>query len=250
MTFRVNARLDVKPPNLVKGIHLEGFRKIGNPSVYAERYYQDGADEISYQDIVASLYDRNSIDELISETAKSVFIPITVGGGIKSAEQAEKLIRQGADKVCINSGAVKNPRLIEEIAGSLGSQAVVLGVEAKQILKNAYTPMTDCGREHSGMDVRGWVEKASELGIGEIVLTSIDQEGTLKGFDFELFSQVRNSTNVPIILHGGAGSFEDIRAAAEAGADGVAIASILHFQKISIREIKKSLVAANIGVRT
>ena len=249
MTFRVIARLDVKPPNLVKGIHLEGFRQIGNPSIYAERYYQEGADEISYQDIVASLYDRNSMDELISETAKSVFIPITVGGGIKSAAQAEKLVKQGADKVCINTGAIKNPGLIEEIAGSLGAQAVVLGVEAKQISENVYTPMTDCGREHSGMDIRGWVEKASELGIGEIVLTSIDQEGTLKGFDFELFSQVRGSTNVPIILHGGAGSLDDISAAAKAGADGVAIASLLHFQKTTIREIKESLAAANIGVR-
>jgi cyclase len=249
MTFRVIARLDVKPPNLVKGIHLEGFRQIGNPALYAEKYFKDGADEISYQDIVASLYDRNSMDDLVSETATSVFVPITVGGGIKSAEQAEKLVKHGADKVCINTGAINNPSLIEEIAGSLGSQAVVLGIEAKHLSEKIYTPMTDCGREHSGMDIREWVEKASKLGIGEIVLTSIDREGTLKGFDFELFSQVRNSTNVPIILHGGAGSLEDIRAASQVGADGVAIASLLHFQKATIREIKESLVAANVEVR-
>ena len=136
MGFRIIARLDVKPPNLVKGVHLEGFRKIGDPAAFASKYYREGADEINYQDIVASLYERNNISDLVSKTAKGVFIPISVGGGIRKIDDAKKLLRSGADKVCLNTAALKNPKIISEIAGVFGRQAVVLGIEAKQMNKS------------------------------------------------------------------------------------------------------------------
>jgi cyclase len=249
MTFRIIARLDVKPPNLVKGIHLEGFRRIGNPSKFALQYYRSGADELSYQDVVASLYGRNSIQDLVSSTAQEVFIPITVGGGIKSVEDADTLIRSGADKVSLNTAAVRNPLLIRSLEKVFGRQAIVLNVEAKEFAPGKYLVMTDSGREHSGVEVCDWVKEASGYGIGEILLTSIDSEGTRKGFDLNLLQKVREVTDLPIILHGGAGELKDILQAANNGADGVAIASILHFEVNNIIEIKKFLNDNQVEVR-
>jgi cyclase len=249
MSFRIIARLDVKPPNLVKGVHLEGFRKIGDPAVFATKYYLEGADEINYQDIVASLYERNNISELVSKTAEGVFIPISVGGGIRTVEDAKKLLRSGADKVCVNTAAIKNPKIIEEIANMFGKQAVVLGVEAKK-LNNNWTVMTDNGREHTNKDAVNWVEEASAFGIGEILLTSIDNEGTMKGFDLELIESVLSVTECPVIAHGGAGQISDILSVAKCGASGVAIASVLHYKKVTIEEIKRELQSINIEIRT
>lgn len=249
MVFRVIARLDVKPTNLVKGIHLEGFRKLGDPSSFADKYYSDGADEISYQDIVASLYGRNSIQELVSKTANHVFIPLSVGGGIRTAEDAVSLIRAGADKISINTAAIHNPALIAQIGNVLGCQAVILGIEAKRTNGSNWTAMTDCGREHSGKDVLHWVQETVDLGVGEIILTSIDQEGTMLGFDLELIEAVRSVTQVPIIAHGGAGTPEDILLAQKAGANGVALASMLHFEKYTISQIKTYLNSVGIEVR-
>ena len=249
MVFRVIARLDVKPPNLVKGIHLEGLRKLGDPSRFADKYYSDGADEISYQDIVASLYGRNSIQELVSKTANHVFIPLSVGGGIRTAEDAVSLIRAGADKISINTAAIHNPALIAQIGNVLGCQAVILGIEAKRTNGSNWTAMTDCGREHSGKDVLHWVQETVDLGVGEIILTSIDQEGTMLGFDLELIEAVRSVTQVPIIAHGGAGTPEDILLAQKAGANGVALASMLHFEKYTISQIKTYLNSVGIEVR-
>lgn len=249
MVFRVIARLDVKPPNLVKGIHLEGLRKLGDPSSFADKYYSQGADEISYQDIVASLYGRNSIQELVSKTANHVFIPLSVGGGIRTAEDAVSLIRAGADKISINTAAIHNPALITQIGNVLGCQAVILGIEAKRTNGSNWTAMTDCGREHSGKDVLHWVQETVDLGVGEIILTSIDQEGTMLGFDLELIEAVRSVTQVPIIAHGGAGTPEDILLAQKAGANGVALASMLHFEKFTISQIKTYLNSVGIEVR-
>lgn len=249
MTFRVISRLDIKPPNLVKGIHLEGLRKIGDPSIFATKYYKQGIDEISYQDIVASLYNRNSIKDLVSTTAESVFIPISVGGGIRTLKDATDLIRSGADKVSVNTAAIKNPQFLQELAKVLGSQAVTLGVEAKRTTGRDYLVMTDCGREHSGKSVEDWIQEASEYGIGEIILTSIDVEGTQKGFDMELLSRIRELTEIPIIAHGGCGKLSDVSDVAGAGADGYAIATIFHYDKFSVSDIKHHLLDLEIEVR-
>ena len=248
MGFRIIARLDVKPPNLVKGVHLEGFRKIGDPAAFASKYYREGADEINYQDIVASLYERNNISDLVSKTAKGVFIPISVGGGIRKIDDAKKLLRSGADKVCLNTAALKNPKIISEIAGVFGRQAVVLGIEAKQMNKS-WIVMTDNGREHANKQVLDWVTEAVKYGVGEILLTSIDMEGTMKGFDLRLINEVTKIVECPVIAHGGAGTIEDIVMAAKSGASGVAIASMLHYEKFNINEIKESLINSGIFVR-
>lgn len=248
MAFRIIARLDVKPPTLVKGIHMEGFRRIGDPSDFATLYYEQGADEINYHDIVASLYERNSISELVSETAESVFVPITVGGGVRSVANATGLVRLGADKICINTAALRDPSLVSDIAKMLGSQAVVIGVEAKSKNGN-YQVMTDCGRENTGRNVLDWVLEAQALGAGEILLTSIDREGTKSGFDLELIGQVRKACSIPIIAHGGAGQPIDAVRAHDAGADGVAVASVLHSGQFRVEDFKSALSSAGIEVR-
>ena len=250
MTFRVISRLDIKPPNLVKGIHLEGLRKIGNPSIFANRYYEAGVDEISYQDIVASLYNQNSIKNLVSTTAESVFVPISVGGGIRSIADATQLIRSGADKVSVNTAAVKRPEFLQELATVFGSQAVTLGIEAKKVSAGDYLVMTDCGREHSGKSVKDWIQEACSFGVGEILLTSIDREGTQRGFDLDLLSMVRALTDLPIIAHGGCGKLSDISDVANEGGDGYAIASVLHYEKLAIGDIKTHLTRAGVEVRT
>ncbi len=249
MTFRVISRLDIKPPNLVKGIHLEGLRKVGDPALFATKYYEDGIDEISYQDVVASLYNRNSIKELVSATAERVFIPISVGGGIRSLEDATGLIRSGADKVTINTAAIKRPEFLQELCAVLGSQAVILGVEAKKSTNGEYLVMTDCGREHTGKSVLDWIQEATHYGIGEVLLTSIDMEGTQKGFDLDLLTKVREITDLPIIAHGGCGKVSDVSDVAHAGGDGYAIATALHYEKFTLREIKNHLCNVGIEVR-
>ncbi|HAU1940509.1 TPA: imidazole glycerol phosphate synthase subunit HisF, partial [Legionella pneumophila] len=187
---RLIARLDIKGPNLIKGVHLEGLRVVGNPNEYAMAYYAQGADELIYMDTVASLYGRNNLSEIVKTTAENVFIPITVGGGIRSVDDAKQLLRCGADKVAINTAATKNPTLISDIARRFGSQCVVLSIEAKRTVDGRWEVMTDNGREHTGMDVVDWARNGEEFGAGEILLTSIDQEGTRKGFDLELVKQV------------------------------------------------------------
>lgn len=248
MDFRVIGRLDVKPPNLVKGVHLEGLRKVGQPHEFAKRYFEQGIDELCYQDIVASLYGRDSIKALLNATAQDVFVPITVGGGIKGVDDALELIRNGADKVSINSAATRHPTVISELASSMGRQAVVLAVEAKR-WGDSWTAMTDGGREHSHRSVTEWVREGTDRGAGEIFLTTIDMEGTRRGFDLNLLESVRAVTDVPLIAHGGAGSVSDIVAARNAGADAVAIASILHFGHIDVAQLKAGLAAAGILVR-
>ncbi len=249
MTFRVIARLDIKPPNLVKGIHLEGLRKIGDPWEYAKKYYAMGADEISYQDIVASLYNRNSIAELVAKTTSEVFIPISVGGGIRKPEDARNLVRMGADKIVLNTAAVSSPSIIRNIAEDLGKQAVVLGVEAMHQDSGSWEVMTNGGREHTGKKVIEWIREAEQLGVGEILLTSINKEGTRKGFDLRLIESARKISQLPLIAHGGGGCLKDIVDVARTGADAVALASVLHYGILEILEIKKSLRESDIEVR-
>ena len=248
--LRIIARLDVKAPNLVKGVQLEGLRKLGDPNRFASKYYEDGIDEIYYEDIVASLYGRNSLGDVIEEATKNVFVPITVGGGIRSVQDVEKVLKSGADKVAINTQAIKTPALISEVSNRFGSQCMVLSVQAKRQLKG-WEAYYDNGRERSGLDVLEWVKKGQDLGAGEIVLTSVDNEGTAKGFDLELISEVTERLDIPVIASGGAGDLEHVGTAVkDAKADAVALAHVLHYEKFSVGEIRKYCVDQNIPVRT
>jgi len=247
--LRLAARLDVKNDRLIKGVHLEGLRKVGDPQDFAQRYYREGIDEIIYMDVVASLYGRNNLSDIVRHTAENVFIPITVGGGIRSIEDASKLLRSGADKVAVNTGATKRPELISELAEHFGSQCVVLSIEAKDLHNGQWEAYTDGGREHTGFDVEEWALKGQELGAGEILLTSIDQEGTRKGFDTELVRRVSGSLSIPVIASGGMGGVDHLVDVATNGlADAVAIADVLHFNRIPLSEIKEGASKAGLPI--
>ena len=240
-TVRIIPRLDIKGPNLVKGIHLEGLRVLGKPSDFAKYYYEEGADEIMFMDVVASLYERNSLHEIISETAKSIFIPITVGGGLRTISDIKEVLRAGADKVCLNTAAINNPSLIKEATRTFGSSTIVVAIEAIKESNGIYLAYTDNGREYTGIDVIEWAKKLDEMRVGEILITSVDKEGTGEGFDIELVKKISNSISVPLIVHGGPGKKEDIPIVFnDGGADAVAISSILHYQFIKTTEMKSS----------
>jgi cyclase len=248
--LRIIPRLDIKGPNLIKGIRLEGLRVIGDPQEHAIRYYEAGADELVYMDIVASLYGRNNLSDIISRAAKNVFIPITVGGGIRSVDDARHILRSGADKVAINTAAIGRPALITEVARRFGSQATVLSIEAKQVGPAKWEAYTDNGRERTGLDVLEWVRRGVELGAGEILLTAVDREGTRSGFDIDLVRTVCAAVPVPVIASGGMGSLEHFVSAAQQGnADAIAMADVLHYKRISIGNIRAAALAAGLPVR-
>jgi imidazole glycerol-phosphate synthase subunit HisF len=237
--IRLISRLDIKGKNLIKGIQLEGFRVIGCPSDFAEKYYNQGADELIYMDAVASLYGRNHLAKIIQEAAKNIFIPLTVGGGIRSVDDATQIFRAGADKIALNTAAVANPNLISELAMKFGSQAVVLSVEAKKITNSNWEVYTDGGRVPTGLDVVEWIDKAISYGAGEVLLTSVDREGTRKGFDISLYSEVNKISNIPIIASGGMGNLEDLSEVLFNGkVDAVAMADALHYNRESIGKIR------------
>jgi cyclase len=247
---RLVARLDIKGPNLIKGVHLEGLRVIGDPQEYARRYYEQGADELIYIDLVASLYGRNKLTEIVQRAARDVFVPMTVGGGIRSADDVTDLLRAGADKIAINTGAVQRPDLISEIAQRFGSQCMVLSIEAKKISPGKWEVYTDGGRERSGVDVVDWARRGVELGAGEILLTSIDREGTRKGYDVDLSAAIAKSVNVPVIVSGGYGEPRHlIEVVEQGGADAVAIADAVHYGRATFTDIRTSARAAGIGMR-
>lgn len=248
--IRIIPRLDIKGSNLIKGIRLEGLRVMGDPQEYAIRYYEAGADELLYMDIVASLYGRNNLSDIISRAAENVFIPITVGGGIRSVEDARHILRSGADKVAINTAAVAKQELISEVAHRFGSQAMVLSIEAKQVAVGKWEVYTDNGRERTGLDVLEWVQRGVGLGAGEILLTAVDREGTRKGFDLELIRQVSQAVSVPVIASGGMGSTDDFVAAARDGlADAIAMADVLHYNRMGLKDIREAALAAGLAVR-
>jgi cyclase len=248
--IRLISRLDIKGPNLIKGVHLEGLRIIGDPQEYATKYYHHGADELIYIDIVASLYGRSKLPEIVSRTVEEVFVPLTVGGGIRNIDDVTELLRAGADKVAINTAAVKNPKLINEVSRQFGSQCMVLSIEAKKQSENSWEVYTDSGREKTGIDVLDWVKEGVLQGAGEILLTSIDREGTKKGFDLNLIKLITDSVNIPVIASGGMGSFQHLEDAVKlSGADGIAMADILHYERSSIPAIRKSALESNINVR-
>jgi len=248
--LRIIPRLDIKGPNLIKGIRLEGLRVIGDPQEHAIRYYEAGADELIYMDIVASLYGRNNLSDIISRAAKNVFIPITVGGGIRSVDDARHILRSGADKVAINTAAIARPELISEVARRFGSQAMVLSIEAKQVADGKWEAYADNGRERTGLDVLEWVRRGVELGAGEILLTAVDREGTRSGFDIDLVRAVSAAVPVPVIASGGMGSLEHFKAAAlDGSADAIAMADVLHYKRMSIGDIRAAALAAGLPVR-
>lgn len=233
MNHRIIARLDIKGPNLVKGIHLEGLRVLGNPSNFAKYYYENGADELFFQDVVASLYERNSLTEIISKTASEIFIPITVGGGIRTLDDIRRVLRAGADKISINTAAIRNPLFIREASKTFGSSTIVVAIEAIRQSSGEYFAFTENGREYTGHEVLEWAQKVEELGAGEICITSVDREGTGLGFDLDLIKLLTEKVSIPVIAHGGAGNESHIKEVlSETDVSAVAIASLLHYDFI------------------
>ena len=249
-SFRIIARLDIKGPNLIKGVHLEGLRKIGDPNAHALRYYHEGADELVYMDIVASLYGRNNLSDIVRRTAENVFNPLTVGGGVRSLADVEMLLNAGVDKVAVNTAATADPDLIGAVARRFGSQCMVLSIEAKRRPQGGWEAYVDNGREHTGLEVADWARRGQDLGAGEILLTSVDQEGTRKGFDLELAQAVSTAVTIPVILSGGLGEPAHLVAAATQGrADAVAVADALHYGRHSLGDLRAAAGAAGLPVR-
>ena len=236
-SIRVIPRLDIKGPNLVKGIHLEGLRVIGSPSQFALKYYEDGADELFFMDVVASLYERNSLHDIIRTTCKDIFIPITVGGGVRSVSDIRNILNSGADKVAINTAAVKRPEFIQEASREFGCSTIVGVIEAIKQPDGQHLIFTDNGREETGIDAVYWAKKLEELGAGEVIVTSVDRDGTGLGFDIELISKITAAISLPVIAHGGSSNAEQVKKLVETtDIDAVAIASALHYRELKTQQ--------------
>ncbi len=233
MAHRVIARLDIKGPNLVKGIHLEGLRVVGKPEAFAHHYYERNIDELLYVDVVASLYNRNSLAEIIRRTAADVFVPLTVAGGLRSLADIRNALLAGADKVALNTAAVRNPQIIREASRYFGSSTIVVAIEAIRQPDGRYFAYIDNGREHTGLEIRDWARRVEDLGAGEIILTSVDREGTGKGFDVAMTREVSSLVSIPVVAAGGAGQLSHLTEVVRDGhADAVSVASMLHYQVV------------------
>lgn len=242
MNKRIIARLDIKGPNLIKGINFEGLRKLGNPNDFAIKYYVEEVDEILFMDNVASLYGRNSLFDVIKKSTEQIFVPITVGGGIRNLSDVEKILKSGADKVAINSAAISNPDLISQISKTFGSQCLVISIEAKKTNEQSWEAYVHNGRDKTGLDVMDWSKKCVDLGAGEIFVTSIDQDGTFKGFDNLLNDKISKNLNIPLVIGGGLGSLENLDLIKiNQNINGLSIGSALHYNKIKIKDIKSYL---------
>lgn len=249
-TVRIIPCLDVAEGKVVKGVNFEGLKEVGDPITLAKQYYEDGADELTFLDVAATVNNRYTTYQLATAVAEQVFIPLTIGGGVRSAEDAKRLIASGADKIGVNSAAVARPELITEIADVLGSQAVVVSVDAKRgSTKSGFEVTTHGGKKSTGIDALEWAKKAIDLGSGEILLNSIDADGTKTGFDIEMLTVFRKVSSVPLIASGGGGKPADFVAAAHAGADAVLAASVFHFGLFTIQDVKAEMRAAGIEVR-
>ncbi|MEO5376543.1 MAG: imidazole glycerol phosphate synthase cyclase subunit [Magnetococcus sp. DMHC-6] len=250
-TVRFIARLDVKAPYLVKGVQLEGLRQLGDPHRFACDYYEQGIDEILYMDIVASLYDRSNILDLVEKTTQNVFVPLTVGGGLRTVADVARALQSGADKVAINTAAIKRPELITEVANHFGSQCMVVSIEAKRNTDSTgWQAYYDNGREPTGKDVVAWAKQAADLGAGEILLTSVDREGLGKGMDVALVAAVTEQLSIPVIASGGVGRVEDVFTVIEqAHVQAVAMAHVLHYGKIELENLRRRAKERGISVR-
>ncbi|NKB75849.1 MAG: imidazole glycerol phosphate synthase subunit HisF [Gammaproteobacteria bacterium] len=239
---RIIGRLDVKGRRLIKGIQYEGVRVIGDALDYARKYYAAGIDELVYIDAVASLYGRPSMSQLLKDTVEEVFVPVTAGGGVNTVDDVRLLLSSGADKVAINTGAIRNPSLISEIADRFGSQCVVISIQAKQTATDKWEAYVECGREKTGIDVIEWAKEVEKLGAGEILLTAIDKDGTYRGGDIPLVQQVAGFANIPVIASGGIGSVEDVSDLIDSGyADALAIGKALHFERLDMASIRQAV---------
>lgn len=248
--LRVIARLDVKNQHVIKGIHLEGLRKIGDPIELAKKYYSQGIDEIVIMDAVASLYGRNNLFHIIEAACKEVFIPITIGGGIREVKDIELALKSGADKIALNTQAVLNPDLVREASRIYGAQCIVGSIEAKKKGPGNWEAYVNNGREETGIDVFEWAKELEQLGAGELMVTSIDQEGTKKGFDLDLIKLVSSLVSIPVIASGGAGNIRHIKSVAtETQVGAVAVASLIHYNLLEVPEIKQELKQAGIATR-
>ena len=250
MSLRLIARLDIKGENLIKGVHLEGLRKIGEPNEFARKYFDQGADELIYMDSVASLYGRNHLSSLIRQSAEEIFIPMTVGGGIRSIEDVTQILRSGADKVAVNTAAVLEPKLVTSISRRFGSQCMVISIEALKIGPDNWEVLTNGGREKTGLDVVEWAKECVSNGAGEVLLTSVDREGTRQGFDVDLVEAVTESIDIPVIASGGMGTPDDVEEVVRRGrADAIAMADILHFNRFQISEVRDAAKKFGFEVR-
>ncbi|MGZ4657809.1 MAG: imidazole glycerol phosphate synthase subunit HisF [Blastococcus sp.] len=254
LAVRVIPCLDVDAGRVVKGVNFVDLRDAGDPVEMARVYDAEGADELTFLDITASSGNRETTYDVVRRTAESVFIPLTVGGGVRSADDVDRLLRAGADKVAVNTAAVERPGLIAEIADRFGNQVLVLSLDARRSRDGAVTDSgfeitTHGGRRGTGRDAVEWVVQAAGLGVGEVLLNSMDADGTMAGFDTELIRAVRREVSVPLIASGGAGKAQDFPPAVEAGADAVLAASVFHFGTLRIGEVKAALAAAGIPVR-
>ena len=238
--MRIIARLDIKNKFVIKGINLEGLRKIGNPVDIAKDYYKNGIDEIILIDCVASLYDRNNLFDVIEQITKSIFIPITLGGGIRKIQDIDNALAAGADKIAINTFATENPNFIKEAVNIFGSSTIMSYIEAKNIGDNMWEVYKNYGRDKTNIDLIEWINKVQNLGCGEIMLTSVDNEGTQNGFDIDLINSVYDKINVPLIISGGCGSIDHVKKIKDNFPDtDVGIASSLHYKKIEINKLKE-----------
>lgn len=239
---RIIARLEVKGSNVVKGVQMEGLRVVGEPNALAQNYYKQGVDELIFMDIVASLYGRNQIVPVIESAARDIFVPITVGGGIRSIDDITTVLRSGADKVAINTAAIANPEILCRASEAFGSECIVLSVEAKLQADGSWECYTDNGRERTGRNALDWAEEAEALGVGEILVTSVDRDGTLSGFDIPLCCAMRERVHVPVIAAGGAGESSHVsNLFSKTGIDAVCCGAIFHAEACSIQVLKKAL---------
>lgn len=237
--MRIIARLDVKNNFVIKGINFEGLRKIGDPLKLAKKYYEEKIDEIMFIDAVASLYDRNNLFNIIDQSTKEIFCPITLGGGIRSLEDIDKALKSGADKVAINSHAIENPKFIKQAVENFGSSTILVNIEAKKI-NNDWEIYKFYGREKTGIKLLEWLDTVQEMDCGEIILTSIDKEGLQTGMDFELLDYINNKINRPLIFSGGFNNLDELKKIKKHPFISISIASVLHYQTLKIQDIKNA----------
>jgi cyclase len=254
LAIRIIPCLDVADGRVVKGVNFQNLVDAGDPVELASHYAENGADEITFLDISASKDDEKTIIDVVKKTAEAVFVPLTVGGGIRSVEDVDLLLRAGADKVSINTSAISNPDLINAISKRFGSQVLVISIDARRTSEkfavSGFEVTTHGGSKSAGLDALAWTKQAVERGAGEVLLNSMDKDGTKDGFDLELISLIKKNISVPLIASGGAGKVSDFAPAVKAGADALLAASIFHLQEVSINQVKAELKANNIEIRT
>ena len=251
VAIRVIPCLDVDAGRVVKGVNFQNLRDAGDPVELARRYDAEGADELTFLDITASSGDRSTTYDIVRRTAEQVFIPLTVGGGIRTVEDVDRLLRAGADKVSVNTAAIARPEFLREAAHRFGSQCIVLSVDARRggDTPSGFEVTTHGGRKGTGIDAVEWSRRAEDLGVGEILLNSMDADGTKNGFDLEMLARVREVVGVPVIASGGAGALEHFAPAVAAGADAVLAASVFHFGELKISEVKDAIRGSGHPVR-